>query len=154
MQLKITAPDKTIFEWEVVKVNMPTENGEIGLLPGHIPLSSVVKPWIVKITLHTQEKEKMLKSTEFLFDDNQDIVLSVWRWLLFVDGESILVVTSAATTSLKQSEEILHKNKETLEKQISELKAQGNIEDIEKALLDLQKIHADLKLYQMKWIVK
>lgn len=154
MQLKITAPDKTIFEWEVIKVNMPTENGEIWVLPWHIPLSTVVKPGIVKITLHSTEKDKILKSTDFLFDDNQDIVLSVWRWLLFVDGETILVVTSAATTSPQQSEELLLKNKENLEKQISDLKNHGSIEDLEKALLDLQKIHADLKLYQMKWIVK
>ena len=69
---------------------------------------------------------------------------------MFVDGETILVVTSAATTSPQQSEELLIKNKENLEKEIADLKARGSIEDMEKALLDLQKIHADLKLYQMK----
>jgi F0F1-type ATP synthase epsilon subunit len=44
MHLKISAPDKTIFDGKIKKVTLPTEEGEITVLPGHQPLSSVVKP--------------------------------------------------------------------------------------------------------------
>lgn len=40
--LKIITPEKLVFEEIVEQVTMPTESGEITILPGHIPLVTVL----------------------------------------------------------------------------------------------------------------
>ena len=50
MHLKIASPEKQIYEGEVEQVTLPTESGEITLLPGHIPLTSVVGAGILRCT--------------------------------------------------------------------------------------------------------
>ena len=154
MKLKITSPERVVFEWDIQKINISTENGYIWILPWHVPLTTVVKPWIAKITVPAEKKEHLVKSSDFLFDENEDIIISVSKWLLFLDWESILVTTSAATTNPWESEEALLTSKQSLEKNIEELKAKWSLEDMEKAFMDLEKIHADLKLFKMKGIVK
>lgn len=153
MFLRITSPDWIIFEWSVNKATIPTESWEIWVLPWHIPLTSVVKPWIVKIYINEEHKDWFLNGKDFLFE-NGCINLSISKWLLFVDWESIIIATSAASSSPKESFEILSNMKSNLEHEIQQLRAKWSIEDLEKALMNLQKIDADLKLYKMKWIIK
>lgn len=42
IKLKIITPEKLVFEEMVEQVTMPTEAGEITVLPGHIPLVTVL----------------------------------------------------------------------------------------------------------------
>ena len=42
--LKITSPDRVFFEGEVTMVEINTTEGQIGVLPNHIPLTSVLAP--------------------------------------------------------------------------------------------------------------
>lgn len=45
LSLKIISPEKTVFEDnEFTSVSLPTESGEITVLPGHIPLVSKIMP--------------------------------------------------------------------------------------------------------------
>lgn len=149
MFLRINSSDKLVYEWEVKKVNIPTEAWEIGILPWHIPLVSVVSPGIVKFLPLVQPTHDMIKDSDFLFE-NDEMNISVSKWLVYVDWENILLVVSASTTSPKQSEEILLKMKKELEEEIEKLKIHWSIEDIEKVLISLQKITADLKLIKLK----
>lgn len=50
MHLKIASPEKQIFAGEVEQVTLPTEIGELTILPGHIPLTSVVSAGILRCT--------------------------------------------------------------------------------------------------------
>jgi F-type H+-transporting ATPase subunit epsilon len=43
LKFKIVTPEKTIYENEVSQVTIPTMDGEITVLPHHIPLISVLK---------------------------------------------------------------------------------------------------------------
>lgn len=48
MELKIYTLDGTKFEGKVSQVSLPTSNGEITVLPNHIPLITILKKGIVK----------------------------------------------------------------------------------------------------------
>ena len=46
---KIATPEAVIYEDEVFQVSIPTTSGEITVLPGHIPLISVIQAGELKI---------------------------------------------------------------------------------------------------------
>ncbi len=54
--LRIVAPDRVFYEDRVEMVEFTTTEGEIGVLPGHIPLTVIISPGI--LTIHEAEKEK------------------------------------------------------------------------------------------------
>lgn len=49
LKFKIVTPEKVIYENEISQVSIPTMNGEITVLPNHIPLISVLKAGELKI---------------------------------------------------------------------------------------------------------
>ncbi|HCJ11876.1 MAG: ATP synthase F1 subunit epsilon [Verrucomicrobia bacterium GWF2_51_19] len=49
MQIKIITPEGLAFESKVETVVLPTDLGETGILPGHIPLTSVLVPGDVQV---------------------------------------------------------------------------------------------------------
>lgn len=148
MFLKILSPEGLIFEWEVEKVIAPTMDGDIWILPHHAALSSIITPWIVKILPKDKKIDEFIKGTKFLFEDDK-ITLSVGKWLLYLDGENVVMLVGSATTKPISDEVALEKMKEDLEKEIEQIKLKWTVEEIEKAYLSLQKITADIKLYRM-----
>src|ERR1041385_2583632 len=40
LKLEVITPERVLFQQEVDEVQIPTRNGEIGILPGHTPLIS------------------------------------------------------------------------------------------------------------------
>lgn len=59
--LRIITPDRLFYEGDVDMVEFNTTEGEIGVLPGHIPLTVIVKPGILVISEKGgEEKEAAL----------------------------------------------------------------------------------------------
>ncbi len=58
--LRIITPDRLFYEGDVDMVEFNTTEGEIGVLPGHIPLTVIVKPGILVITEKDGEKDAAL----------------------------------------------------------------------------------------------
>lgn len=54
--LRVITPDRVFYEQQVDMVEFNTTEGEIGVLPGHIPMTVIVKPGILYI--HEPEEEK------------------------------------------------------------------------------------------------
>ena len=54
-RLKIVAPERIFYEDDVHFVEFRTTEGEIGVYPGHIPLTSIIAPGVVRI--HTTDGE-------------------------------------------------------------------------------------------------
>ncbi|MCM1065057.1 MAG: ATP synthase F1 subunit epsilon [Eubacterium sp.] len=54
--LRIITPDRVFYEGETEMVEFNTTEGQVGVLPGHIPLTVIVKPGILHI--HEAEGEK------------------------------------------------------------------------------------------------
>ena len=44
LQLKIISPERTLFDEQVNQVSLTTNQGEITILPGHIPIVTTLKP--------------------------------------------------------------------------------------------------------------
>ena len=49
LHLKIVTPEKQIFDKEVDQVNVPSAEGELGILPHHTNLMAQIKPGELKI---------------------------------------------------------------------------------------------------------
>ncbi len=147
MYLKISSPEGIIYEGQVKEVNVPTEAGYIWILPWHVPLVSVVKPGILKFKPIDNPED------DFIFEDEY-VHITVSKGLIMVDWDNIVITTSKSVVSPTESKEILEKMRKDLEKQIEELKAKWSIEEIEKAMINLQTIEAELKLLQKKGLLK
>lgn len=50
INLEITTPERIIYKDEVDELVMPTPSGEIGILPHHVPLISLLAPGEIRIT--------------------------------------------------------------------------------------------------------
>ncbi|MBR6477446.1 MAG: ATP synthase F1 subunit epsilon [Lachnospiraceae bacterium] len=59
-QLRIVTPERVFYEGEVEMVEFNTTEGQIGVLPGHIPMTVIVKPGILVITTEEGTKEAAL----------------------------------------------------------------------------------------------
>ncbi len=58
--LQIISPTRIFFDGEVDMVEMRTTEGEIGVLAGHIPLTAVLQPGVVRIKQENGTKEAAL----------------------------------------------------------------------------------------------
>lgn len=79
--LKIIAPDREFYEGDVEMVELRTTEGEIGVYKGHIPLTAVVAPGIVRIHEPGEVKYAALHSgfVEIL-QDSVTILAEVVEW--------------------------------------------------------------------------
>lgn len=146
MKLKITTPDKVIFEGEVTTVSLPTESWtETIHSKQSTPLVTAIKPGLIKILTANQ----IHNSHDFVITKNE-IIISIGKGMAFVDSTTIRVVASQATTIPNHSKDTLEKEKEAIEDQIKKLRNQGSIEQIESYMTKLQKINADISLEQIK----
>ena len=86
--LRIITPDRVFYENQVEMVEFNTTEGEIGVLPGHIPLTVIVKPGILNITETEGEKEAALHAgfAEIL-PDRVTILAEIIEWPEEIDEE-------------------------------------------------------------------
>lgn len=79
--LRIVTPERIFYEGEVEMVEMNTSEGQIGVLPGHIPLTVIVKPGILVITEKDSTKEAALHAgfAEIL-PDRMTILAEIIEW--------------------------------------------------------------------------
>ncbi|MGN1205066.1 MAG: ATP synthase F1 subunit epsilon [Lachnospiraceae bacterium] len=87
-RLRIITPDRVFYEGTVDMVEFNTTEGEIGVLPGHIPMTVIIKPGILKITEGEQVKEAALHSgfVEIL-PDKMTILAEIVEWPGEIDLE-------------------------------------------------------------------
>jgi F-type H+-transporting ATPase subunit epsilon len=77
LHLTITTPERIVLESEVSSVNVPTVDGEIGLLPDHIPLVSLLAPGELHAVTTTGEEQIMAVSGGFIeVRDNAVVILA------------------------------------------------------------------------------
>lgn len=88
IHLRIITPDRIFYEGDVDMVEFNTTEGEIGVLPGHIPLTVIIKPGIVVFTDEEREKEAALHSgfAEIL-PDRVTILAEIVEWPEEIDEE-------------------------------------------------------------------
>jgi len=103
IELKIVTPEKVLLKEEVTSVSFPTTEGEITILPGHIPIIAAIKPGEVRLSKEGKEQ-----------------YFSITKGVIEVDGQSITLLTDAA----EHAEEINEKRAEEARAKAKELMAQ------------------------------
>lgn len=85
-QLKIITPEREFFQDEVSMVEFNTVEGEVGIFKGHIPMSMVVAPGILTITIDGESQNAALHSgfVEVL-PDSVTILAELVEWPAEID---------------------------------------------------------------------
>jgi len=86
--LRIITPDRVFYENQIDMVEFNTTEGEIGVLPGHIPMTVIIKPGILHISEPEVEKSAALHSgfAEIL-PESVTILAEVVEWPEEIDED-------------------------------------------------------------------
>ncbi len=141
MQLTITAPDAQLRTGIVTKVTIPTELWEITVLPWHQPLISVLKAWMIAIT-----PAQLPSVDEWFTVVEGKIVMSLTKWLVSIGDDTIVITTSVAVANVQATQEVLEKMREDMQAKIAKIKEDGNENELEEAIENMEKITADLRM--------
>ncbi len=101
-RLRVITPDRVFYEGEVTMVELNTTEGQIGVLPGHIPLTVIVKPGVLKFYENGDEKEAALHSgfVEIL-PDSITILAEIVEWPDEIDEKRAEAALARAEERLK-----------------------------------------------------
>lgn len=109
LHLDIVTPESTVFSGDVESVTLPTEAGEVTILPRHIPLIGIVVPGTVMLR-HGGKSE----------------LFAVSRGVVEVDGKTMRVLTDSADRAEELEEAAIEAAKTRAEQLMKEKR-----EDIE-----------------------
>lgn len=106
LSIDIITPDETVFSGDAQSITLPTAEGEITVLPHHIPLIGVLVPGTVIVRTQGQES-----------------VFAVSRGVIEVDGASVRVLADTADRAEGLEEAAIERAKEAAEKLVTEKRA-------------------------------
>ncbi|MBI2117457.1 ATP synthase F1 subunit epsilon [Candidatus Peregrinibacteria bacterium] len=127
LHLEIITPDRTVFEDEVDLVSLPTPQGEITVLPHHIPLLSILAPGSILLRWKGEEQ-----------------LFAVSRGVIEVDGTNVRVLADTADRAAELEEEAIRQAKEKAEQLLKEKRADA--EEFAEASAMLERELARLKV--------
>lgn len=101
-RLRIITPDRVFYENDVQMVEFNTTEGEIGVLPGHIPMTVILKPGILTITEEDGAKEAALHAgfAEIL-PEGVTILAEIVEWPAEIDLERAEAARQRAEERIK-----------------------------------------------------
>jgi len=101
--LRIITPDRVFYENPVKMVEFNTVEGEIGVLPGHIPMTVIIKPGILTITEEEGSKEAALHAGFAEILQNQVTILAeIVEWPEEIDEARAQEAKERAEERLRQ----------------------------------------------------
>ena len=66
IKFEIVTPERVVLKEQVIQVSAPTKQGEITILPGHIPLVASLMPGVIEIVKEDGKQEIMSVSGGFI----------------------------------------------------------------------------------------
>jgi len=66
IKFEIVTPERTVMKEEILQITVPTQSGEITVLPDHIPLVSILKPGVLELKKADGEVEVISVSGGFI----------------------------------------------------------------------------------------
>ena len=101
-KLRIITPDRIFYEGDVEMVEFNTTEGEVGILPGHIPMAVILKPGVLTITEGEETKEAALHAgfAEIL-GDKVTIMAEIVEWPDEIDLERAEAARERAEERIK-----------------------------------------------------
>ncbi|VGM96156.1 F-ATPase epsilon subunit [uncultured Avibacterium sp.] len=105
LNLTVVSAEESIFTGQVKSIQATGIEGELGILPGHTPLLTAIKPGIVKLTLENDNEEVIYVSGGFL--EVQPNVVTVLADVAIrgkeLDGDRILEAKRRAEQNIVSS---------------------------------------------------
>ena len=59
LHFELVSPERLLFSGDVAEVDIPGTEGDMGLLPGHAPVLSTLRPGVVVVTKDGGQKERI-----------------------------------------------------------------------------------------------
>jgi len=128
--LKIITPKKIVLEKEILSITLPTEEGEITILPHHANLFSILKEGIIKIKYNQEED-----------------YFAIGGGYLETDGHEVNVLVSRAYGQDEIDEKMIEEAKENAKKILSQAKTDA---ERQQAAALLRRSLIDSKLLRKK----
>lgn len=135
LHFKIVTPERVVYEDEVDAVSMPTPDGEITVLPHHIPL----------VTLLIAGELRIKKGGE-------EVLLAVSSGVVEVSGSRIVVLADTAERADELEEEKIEKARAAAEKLMNEKRSDS--EGFAEATALLERELARLKVARKRRVSK
>ncbi len=127
MKLEIVTPEKKVYSDDVDQVSIPTPNGEITILPNHLPLITQVKPGELKVK--KQDKTTYLVTGNGFVEitgKNVSVMTDLAEWDDEIDEKAVEEAKRRAQEALKQrhtlTNEQFAQTSAALEKALASLK--------------------------------
>lgn len=131
LHLKIVTPERVVFEDSVDSISVMTENGEITILPNHIPLVSLLRAG--EMRLKTDKNETMLAVSTGLIEVHA--------------GNKVVVLADTAERSEDLELAQIEKAKELAQKRLEEARDKNDVAYAD-ALVHLERELARYKVAQ------
>jgi F-type H+-transporting ATPase subunit epsilon len=103
IRLEIITPEQSVFEGDVDSVTLPTADGEITVLPHHIPLVTTIVPGPVIVHMGKEEK-----------------IFAVSRGVIEIDQSSVRVLSDIADRADGLEEAAVEKAEQAAQKLMTE----------------------------------
>ncbi|MCU0680061.1 MAG: ATP synthase F1 subunit epsilon [Planctomycetes bacterium] len=75
IKFEIVTPERLVLREEILQITVPTQEGEITVLPEHIPLVSILKPGVIEVKREGKPNEIMFVSGGFIEVQKDKIVI-------------------------------------------------------------------------------
>ncbi|MGG4775454.1 F0F1 ATP synthase subunit epsilon [Alcaligenaceae bacterium 429] len=118
LQVDVVSAEKSLFAGEAKFVVLPGESGELGILPGHTPLISRIRPGMLKIVMA----------------DNSEEVIFVAGGILEVQPSKVTVLSDTAIRAADLDEAKALEARERAEEALRNTKDQADMAVVEAEL--------------------
>jgi F-type H+-transporting ATPase subunit epsilon len=95
LRLEIVTPERTVYSSTADSVVLPTTQGEIGVLPGHIPLVTIVSPGEIEV-VNPGNNEAITDPEEAGFGQPGPQFLAIDKGFAEILGDKVSILTEAA----------------------------------------------------------
>ncbi len=125
IKFEIVTLEKIVLKQMVKQVTVPTQSGEITILPEHIPLVSIVKPGVIELVLENGEKDVLSISGGFVevLRDKIVILADSAELALELNEEKVLAAKARAEEEKKKAESSPSYDLSTVSRQLEILTA-------------------------------
>ncbi len=105
-ELKIITPERVFFEGMADMLEMNTTEGEIGILPGHIPMTVIIKPGVAKIYETNGETKEAAIHAGFveILPDKVTVLAEIAEWPGEIDASRAEAARARAEARLQEKD--------------------------------------------------
>ena len=105
MQVEVVSNEATIYSGEASFVVVPTESGELGIYPQHVPILSKVRPGVLRLQVPGQAEE---------------VLVAVSGGVLEVQPDKLTVLADIAVRSAEMDQQRAEEAKRAAEASVSQ----------------------------------